>query len=351
MRFVTLVLLLLCLLLAVLSCGSGDDDDDNDDDSELTPILNWAALTNPILSREDRMLKDQAVVYRNGYFYIFASQRFDDDDPQADGKKKMFYRTPDFTNYETFQDPDLPNGVGSPDVSYHDGVYYMVYQYPVDNYVGDEDAFRRLFLTTSTDLIDWTPPQELAPWLHRNDRTIDGALGFVNGYFFLGYKRGQMFYVSRSLNKQLDGQWLPGIYAAPGGLFDWAENYQFIKIDGVWHMVATSKDELLSEGGGNEYTAGHAPYIYQVSGNGETLAEWSRWTNKRRLEVPQENWNQMMYANCGFLCDWREYDGYFYLFYAGANDSVSFQGRGHGKIGVARSRDLITWKVAGDTSE
>jgi hypothetical protein len=50
-------------------------------------------------------------------------------------------------------------------------------------------------------------------------------------------------------------------------------------------------------------------------------------------------------ADCAFLADWRQYDGYFYLFYAGSDDGDSFQLRGHGKIGVARSRDLVEWRA------
>ena len=45
--------------------------------------------------------------------------------------------------------------------------------------------------------------------------------------------------------------------------------------------------------------------------------------------------------------DWRERDGHFYLFYAGSNDGERFSGRGHAKIGVARSTDLKTWTLPG----
>jgi hypothetical protein len=39
-----------------------------------------------------------------------------------------------------------------------------------------------------------------------------------------------------------------------------------------------------------------------------------------------------------------------YLTYSGSIDE-RFRGRGHGKIGIARSRDLIHWRVAGDLSD
>ena len=55
-----------------------------------------------------------------------------------------------------------------------------------------------------------------------------------------------------------------------------------------------------------------------------------------------------MHANTGYLNDFRAEDGFFYLTYSGSIDSESFQGRGHGKIGIARSRDLVHWRVAED---
>jgi len=55
-----------------------------------------------------------------------------------------------------------------------------------------------------------------------------------------------------------------------------------------------------------------------------------------------------MHANTGYLNDFRAEDVFFYLTYSGSIDSESFQGRGHGKIGIARSRDLVHWRVAED---
>ena len=38
-------------------------------------------------------------------------------------------------------------------------------------------------------------------------------------------------------------------------------------------------------------------------------------------------------------------DGFFYLLYAGTDEVSSYEGRGHVKLGLARSRDLVTWEV------
>lgn len=36
------------------------------------------------------------------------------------------------------------------------------------------------------------------------------------------------------------------------------------------------------------------------------------------------------------------------MWYSGSLDADSFQRRGHDKIGIARSRDLLHWRIAGD---
>jgi hypothetical protein len=53
------------------------------------------------------------------------------------------------------------------------------------------------------------------------------------------------------------------------------------------------------------YTCSHEPFVYTLGGPPEDPASWARWIRKRRL-------------------------------------------RGHGKIGLARSRDLLHWRVPGD---
>jgi hypothetical protein len=54
-----------------------------------------------------------------------------------------------------------------------------------------------------------------------------------------------------------------------------------------------------------------------------------------------------MHANTAFLLDLRAHDGWFYAFYSGT-DRLDPDLRGHGKIGVARSRDLVNWYVPGE---
>lgn len=308
---------------------------------EPASVLDWNAVTNPILSYPDRMLKDPAVVYRDGFFYLFCSTRF----AETDGQPIPFYRSSDLVTFEELYDDNLCGGVGSPNVFRHDDRYVMVFQKSVPG--SDDPDYRRLFYATSDDLLAWSEMKPLAHELHPTLRCIDATVAFDHGRFVLGYKAWQVFYVSES--PSLEGPWSEPIRAWPGGEFDWAENYQFIMIDGVWRMVATArppagwpKPSFI-----NAYVGQHEPFIYTIDGDGSELLHWARWTEKKHLEVPTEAWNQIMHANSTTLLDLREEDGYVYLFYAGANDGEAFDGRGHGKIGVARSRDFVVWDVPG----
>lgn len=311
-------------------------------DSGSTPFIDWAALSNPVLMRDDAMLKDQSVVFHDGWFYIFASVRFEETDAGTAERRRPFFRTRDFKAYEDLFDPDIENG-GSPDATFHDGLFYMVFQLAVPP--GDEYA-RHIFYSTSSDLVEWTPAAEIAPEMEQGLRRIDGALGFEGGRFYFAFKADQFMHVARSAGPALDGRWEGPVMASPGEEFGWAENYQFIKLDGKWRMVATAHDPA-GKNCESDYTCGLAPFIYKMNGDGTELDDWATWVDKTLLEIPVEGWNTVMHANTAYLCDWRVHDGYFYLFYAGSNDSDSFEQRGHAKLGVARSRDLVTWHPAG----
>ncbi|HUT53827.1 MAG TPA: GH92 family glycosyl hydrolase [bacterium] len=312
-------------------------------------FIDWAHLKNPVLSLEDRAVKDQVVVYDNGWFYIFASNRFENNDDDTFLEGIRFYRTRDFKTYEPFFDPDLityyqgrPGFPESPDVVNVNGVWHMVFQ----SRLTDHEHYR-LFHSVSHDLMDWSPAVEIAPGNKPKERQIDGALAYEGGHFILGYKGRQKFYVTRSLGPELDGAWEAARRASAGG--KWAENFQFIRIDGAWRMIATAINPKVLKRCG--YTCGHEAYIYEMDGKGGQDDDWTRWTDMRRLEVPTEDWNRVMIDNSAYLCDWRQFDGWFYLFYAGCNDDGRFQKQGHGQIGVARSRDLITWRLPGQMDD
>jgi len=313
-------------------------------------FIDWYNLSNPILSFQNRSLKDMTVMYYQDYFYVFASVRVEAGEPVFNG---TIFRTKDFKSYEEFHSE---NTGGSNTIIKIQDTFYMVFQIAKPSWY---PKMHRLHYSTSTDLINWTEPREMMPDIQPYMRHIDGALAYEDGYIYLGYKGWQKFYVTRSKNKEIDGEWLRPVRAWPGGLLEWAENCQFIKIDGIWHMIATGRppyDTLFERLTGfirqilHPYVGSHAPYIYTMDGSGACFGHWTRWINKTHLDVPGEDWNQLMIANSGYLCDWREYDGFFYLFYAGGNDWWQYEERGHLKIGVVRSTDLKNWYLPGDMS-
>lgn len=307
--------------------------------------LKWNLLSNPILSLEDRMLKDQAVVFHEGYFYIYASARFEESRTNPDRMKTYFYRTKDFLTYDELYDPNI-DGIHSPDIVQNGDHWIMVFQKYVQSEFGET---RNLLYAVSYDLIHWSEARYLLEDQVIQEDHIDGAIAIEGGYYFIGFKRNQLFSITRSNERDFNQEWMDYTFAYPGEVGDWAENYQFIKINHQWRMIATARnpDGADCEGG---YTCDHEPFLYKKAESSEpdtSLASWIHWVDKTHIIVPHEDWNKEMHANSAYLCDWTDYDGYYYLFYAGANDSESFQGRGHGKIGVVRSRDLKNWVLPG----
>jgi len=61
--------------------------------------------------------------------------------------------------------------------------------------------------------------------------------------------------------------------------------------------------------------------------------------------VPLEPFNTLELANAAYLLDWRETDGRYCLLYSGTVDRHPHAGRGDCRVGIAWSRDLITWSV------
>ena len=301
----------------------------------------WDRLRNPILSDEHR-IKDQTLAYRDGVFHLFASGRH--------------YRSRDLLRWDSAPDRTF----GSPELVVDTPLGYVMVAQMADP-ASDHPRDRRLGWRTSPDLETWTEWRELFPEMPR-DRNIDGALAWANGRFVLGWKRGKLlqhFSVAESPGPDTKGVWpwssprraqagegclLDALPLVADNITRWAENYQFLRIDGRWRMVATARhpDRPVDRG----YVGSHEPYIYALGGDGSDLAHWTRWVDKRLLHVPTEDWNTLMHANTGHLVDARRLDGFFYLFYSGANE-LDPDGRGHASIGGARSVDLVRWEVPG----
>ncbi len=299
---------------------------------EKFPPIDWLGLRNPVLASRHGAIKNQAVVYSGGWFWFFPALQI------AQGRACL--RTRDFKTYEYY----LPRQTvsGAPRLLQHEGRWHALYQ------LFAKTAERRIFHASSEDLLEWTAPREAWPSFQPGTRHIDAALAWESGHYYAGFKSNQQLYVTRSCSEKLDLAWETPLRAESEG---WCEAFQFIRIDGRWRMLATARAPKGYETGGNSYTGSHEPFLYTMDGDGSKLEDWSRWKDKTHVALPFADWNKVMHANSAFLCDWREHDGWFYLFFAGANDDTTNRGRGHGKIGMARSRNLMKWYLPGEPED
>ncbi|MCA1691931.1 MAG: hypothetical protein LC733_06945 [Actinobacteria bacterium] len=207
-----------------------------------------------------------------------------------------------------------------------------------NSHTRDVDGQPKLYERRSAAFGSWSEPRRLAPSVRPlpGDRLIDAALAHTRHGLFLGYNHQEdRFEMAWSPSGSLEGPWRR-IGVADTGAF---ENYQFLQVDGVWHVLGTTVPV-------------HRELLYRLDGPPERPESWLRWKLVRQLEVPAESWNRdqgdgrgFELANAAFLCDARPLDGYWYLFYAGSTELNRFGGRGHAKMGIARSTDLVRWEV------
>ncbi len=121
---------------------------------------------------------------------------------------------------------------------------------------------------------------------------------------------------------------------------DTVEDTEFFVANGKWHLLALSN--TLDQ-----------PWIFTTDGNPQNPTSWLHWYNGYQVQVPSQAWNSgpglsslgFQHANSAFLCNAHAFDGYYYLFYSGSTGVTQFNGVGHAKIGVVRSKDLIHWQV------
>jgi hypothetical protein len=204
-----------------------------------------------------------------------------------------------------------------------DGAYYLTY-----NSWGDKRGQpNQLFYAISPNLENWTFDHPLAPNLTAGKRAIDAALAKYNDRYYLVWKQKQTPQIAWA--NALDSDNWQRLGRPSGG---WFENGQFLEIDGSIYLLVTG--------------ARHLPYLMNMSA--ETPEDWLAWSAPYRLEIPEESFNTDHHANAAFLADWRLHDGYFYLLYTGRTEGKSHAGRGYNQLGLARSRDLVEWRVPPD---
>jgi hypothetical protein len=314
-------------------------------------IIDWNRLRNPVLSYPNWSVKDASMVYRNGAFYVFFSAFYPDRGQVRSHVVEV--STADFKHYSKpiFNldgEEDGWIGMCSPDVQRLYGRYVMTF-----NSWGDKPGKpNQLFYRASDDLVHWTPRRALALNLTQagDQRVIDAALAPADGGYYLVYKEQTPRIHSRpriAFSRSLDG---PFHYVGDGiatllmkdgrdnGYFH--ENYEFVRTNGQWYMLTT--DYLHNRLSPEKYDV-QAPYLYAL----EPGSHWLKWTRGYTFDIPQEKFNTDAIANAAALYDWRNYDGYYYLIYAGRNEGRTYARRGWNQIALARSMDLIHWSVPG----
>jgi hypothetical protein len=315
------------------------------------PFIDWASLRNPVLSYPNWSVKDAAMAYRQGTFYVFFSAFYPDR-----GQVRSHVVEVSTKDFKNFSDPIFNidgeeegwTGMCSPDVQRLYGKYVMTF-----NSWGEAPGKpSELFYMTSGDLVHWTPRKTLAMNLTQvgNQHVIDSSLAAADSGYYLVYKEQTPGIHSRprmAFSSSLDG---PFHYVGDGmvsllmkdgkdnGFFH--ENYEFLHGDGHWYLLAT--DYLHNSQNHDKYDV-QAPYLYAL----EAGSDWLKWTRGYTFDIPGEEFNVESIANAAAVYDWRKYDGYYYVIYAGRNDGQTYAKRGWNRLALARSKDLIQWSVPG----
>ncbi|MBN9614393.1 MAG: hypothetical protein BGO25_00165 [Acidobacteriales bacterium 59-55] len=306
------------------------------------PFINWNSLSNPFLSYPDWSIKDAAMAYREGTFYVFFSAFYQDR-----GRIRSHVVEVSTRDFKNFSQPifNLDGaeegwiGMCSPDVQQLNGKYVMTF-----NSWGDKPGKpNQLFYITSDDLVHWSARHNLALNLTgagSDQHAIDAALAVADGGYYLAYKEQRPGTPKRprmAFSTSLDGPFhfvsdgLPVLLMRDGkdnGLLH--ENYEFFHTNHEWYLLTT------------DYIP-QAPYLYKL----EHGSKWLRWTRGYTFNIPMEKFNTVNVANASAIYDWRQYDGYYYLIYAGHTEGETYARRGWNRLGLARSKDLIHWSVPG----
>ena len=206
------------------------------------------------------------------------------------------------------------------------------------------------FYRTSKDLVHWTPRTALATNLTASQHVIDAALADADGGYYLVYKEQTpgvhtrpriAFSTSLGGPFQYVGDGIAALLMKDGkdnGFFH--ENFEFLHTNDQWFILAT--DYFHNRQNPIKYDV-QAPYLYALAQG----SHWLKWDRGYTFEIPQEKFNSESIANAAGLYDWRKYDGYYYLIYAGRADGESYARRGWNRLALARSKDLMQWSVPG----
>ena len=290
--------------------------------------IDWSALANPVLSYAAVGVKDQALQWSGGAWHMLYSDMTETKAAPHVAFSVAVSTSPDLQRWSSPR--VIADNAASPDiVRSPSGAFIVTYQTPLGL------AYRT---ASDASLQSWSAPHPLGRGLAH--RMIDAALAFTGHGVILGFKAG-------TTTQHFEIAWAPSL----SGTFrlvgqpdivvynDTVENYEFLTVDGAWHLVATSN--TLDQ-----------PFLFTLGpGDPTTPSTWLRWSAGQQLSVPGEAFNSgaglssvgYEHANSAFLCVGP--GGEDYLTYAGSTELTQFGGWGHARIGLARSNDLVHWQV------
>lgn len=306
-------------------------------------FVDWAALRNPVLSYPHWSIKDAAMAYRQGVFYIFFSAFYEDH-----GRVRSHVAEVSTSDFKTYSKPILDFdgekdgwiGMCSPDVQKLGNVWELSF----NSWGDDPGRPNQLFYMTSRDLVHWSPRRPLAPNLTKGQGVIDLSVTRAAGGYYAIWKEGRKPSLMRprlAAAPSLDGPWR--FIGSGNATLDMAdgkengmihENFEFIWMGGVLHLLSS------------DYPRGHHEYLYTLLDPAHPL----KWGKGFELNIPSQSFNRMVPCDAAALYDWRKYDGYFYLLYAGRSEQTTYLHRGWNRLALARSKDLIHWDLAGGVS-
>ena len=292
----------------------------------------WKQLENPVFAL-DHMTKDQTLRLVDGTWHLFFSERLataDESTPTGHGVSTDFVEWTPAEPRRLWGSPDITRGA--------DGSYVLSHQLPDPTI---PDVSRIVYATAPDPNGPWSESVQFVPELFPGERIIDSAVAHTENGLYLLFKRGQHesidqdVHVARSASGSLTGPWeYLGMPDLP-----LSENFEFLVMSGRWHLLVTM-------------IPFHEPTLFRLKSDPSEPESWLHWKKVRELKIPDEDWNtgrnpgfDHELANSSYLCDARRLDGYWYLVYAGSTELDTFDGRGHAKIGVARSKDLKRWEV------
>jgi hypothetical protein len=191
--------------------------------------IDWSALANPILSYPTVGVKDQALQWSGGAWHMLYSDMTQTPAPPHVHFSVAVSSSPDLRHWTS---PEvIADNAASPDiVRSSSGTFIVTYQTPQGL------AYRT---SAGPSLRVWSAAHPLGRGLAH--RMIDAALAFTGHGVILGFKAG-------TTTQHFEIAWAPNL----SGTFhlvgrpdiviydDTVENYEFVTVDGAWHLVATS---------------------------------------------------------------------------------------------------------------